>query len=183
MATNFPTSVDNFTNPTANDSLNLPSHSTQHTNANDAIEAIESYLIASNGPAPRGVVRYVVNTSAALNLTTTAETGFFTAASFTPITGRLYEITYSIGSLIKTTTAGNIIIRLRKDSLAGAVVSSGLFSTVTAGIGGSFTKTQVANLGSTAFVPFLSVEATTNGLTASNGVYDGCIIIKDIGLV
>jgi len=45
MATNFPTSVDNFTNPTANDSLNLPSHSTQHANANDAIEAIEGYLL------------------------------------------------------------------------------------------------------------------------------------------
>ena len=45
MATNFPTSVDNFTNPTANDSLNLPSHSTQHANANDAIEAVESYLL------------------------------------------------------------------------------------------------------------------------------------------
>jgi hypothetical protein len=37
--------VDNFTNPTANDSLNLPSHSTQHANANDAIEAVESYLL------------------------------------------------------------------------------------------------------------------------------------------
>jgi hypothetical protein len=45
MPTNFPTSVDNFTNPTANDSLNLPSHSTQHANANDAIEAVESYLL------------------------------------------------------------------------------------------------------------------------------------------
>lgn len=45
MPTNFPTSVDNFTNPTANDSLNLPSHSTQHANANDAIEAIETFLL------------------------------------------------------------------------------------------------------------------------------------------
>jgi hypothetical protein len=49
MPTNFPTGVDNFTNPTANDSLNLPSHSTQHANANDAIEAIESYLISGTG--------------------------------------------------------------------------------------------------------------------------------------
>jgi hypothetical protein len=46
MPTNFPTSVDNFTNPTANDSLNLPSHSTQHANANDAIEAIEAAIIS-----------------------------------------------------------------------------------------------------------------------------------------
>jgi hypothetical protein len=46
MPTNFPTGVDNFTNPTANDSLNLPSHSTQHANANDAIEAIENAIIS-----------------------------------------------------------------------------------------------------------------------------------------
>lgn len=54
MATNFPTSVDNFTNPTANDSLNLPSHSTQHANANDAIEAVEDYLL--NGAGKSGLV-------------------------------------------------------------------------------------------------------------------------------
>jgi hypothetical protein len=54
MPTNFPTSVDNFTNPTANDSLNLPSHSTQHANANDAIEAIEDYLL--NGASRAGLV-------------------------------------------------------------------------------------------------------------------------------
>ena len=53
MPTNFPTSVDNFTNPTANDSLNLPSHSTQHANANDAIEAVETYLL--NGAGKTGM--------------------------------------------------------------------------------------------------------------------------------
>jgi hypothetical protein len=45
MATNFPTGVDTFTNPVSNDSLNSPSHSTQHANANDAIEAIENAII------------------------------------------------------------------------------------------------------------------------------------------
>jgi hypothetical protein len=54
MPTNFPTGVDNFTNPTANDSLNLPSHSTQHANANDAIEAVEDYLL--NGAGKTGLV-------------------------------------------------------------------------------------------------------------------------------
>lgn len=45
MATNFPTSVDSLVNPTTSDSLNSPSHSAQHANANDAIEAIETYLL------------------------------------------------------------------------------------------------------------------------------------------
>jgi hypothetical protein len=49
MATNFPTSVDSLVNPVSNDSLNSPSHSAQHANANDAIEAIEGYLLTGLG--------------------------------------------------------------------------------------------------------------------------------------
>ena len=48
MATDFPTSLDNFTNPTSSDNLDSPSHSAQHANANDAIEAIETF-IGANG--------------------------------------------------------------------------------------------------------------------------------------
>jgi hypothetical protein len=47
MATNFPTSVDSLVNPVSNDSLNSPSHSAQHANANDAIEAVESYVLTT----------------------------------------------------------------------------------------------------------------------------------------
>jgi hypothetical protein len=54
MATNFPTSVDVLTNPVSNDSLNSPSHSAQHANANDAIEAVEDYLL--NGAGKSGLV-------------------------------------------------------------------------------------------------------------------------------
>ena len=54
MATNFPTSVDVLTNPVSNDSLNSPSHSAQHANANDAIEAVEDYLL--NGAGRSGLV-------------------------------------------------------------------------------------------------------------------------------
>ena len=45
MATNFPTSVDSFTNPTAVDTLDSPPHDQQHADANDAIEAIETALL------------------------------------------------------------------------------------------------------------------------------------------
>lgn len=42
MATNFPTSLDSLTNPLSTDALNNPSHSSQHANANDAIEALQA---------------------------------------------------------------------------------------------------------------------------------------------
>lgn len=42
MATSFPTSLDSLSNPASGDTLNAPSHSTQHANANDAIEMLEA---------------------------------------------------------------------------------------------------------------------------------------------
>ena len=42
MATDFPTGLDSLTNPAGTNKLNSPSHASQHTNSNDAIEAIEA---------------------------------------------------------------------------------------------------------------------------------------------
>jgi hypothetical protein len=70
MATNFPTSVDALTNPVSNDSLNSPSHSAQHANANDAIEAVEDYLL--NGAGKTGLILLSSSTftgSATVNFT------------------------------------------------------------------------------------------------------------------
>lgn len=74
MSTNFPTSVDALVNPAGTDSLTSPSHSAQHTNANDAIEAIETYLIEQE-------VDYAEITS---NVTVTATTS---ATATTIVTG------------------------------------------------------------------------------------------------
>ena len=68
--------MDNFTNPTANDSLNLPSHSTQHANANDAIEAIEGYLLTGAGKT--GLVH--LSTTAFTGVGVFAIDGAFTSA-------------------------------------------------------------------------------------------------------
>ena len=48
MATNFPASLDSLTNPTSSDSLNSPSHSAQHANVNDAIEALQAKVGADS---------------------------------------------------------------------------------------------------------------------------------------
>lgn len=42
MATNFPTNLDNFTNPTSGNTLASPDHAAQHANINDAVEALEA---------------------------------------------------------------------------------------------------------------------------------------------
>jgi hypothetical protein len=43
MATNWPNSVQTFTNPTAGSALNSPSHADQHTTVNDTVEALQEY--------------------------------------------------------------------------------------------------------------------------------------------
>lgn len=45
MPTNFPGSLDAFTNPSAGSVNTSPSHSSQHTDVNDAVEAIETFLL------------------------------------------------------------------------------------------------------------------------------------------
>jgi microcystin-dependent protein len=48
MSTNFPTSLDSLSNPSSGNTLNSPSHSTQHANANDAIEVLEAKVGIDN---------------------------------------------------------------------------------------------------------------------------------------
>lgn len=54
MTTQFPSALDNFTNPTPSDNLNTPAvlHSDQHANENDAIEAIEAWVGISGSLNP-----------------------------------------------------------------------------------------------------------------------------------
>ena len=55
MATSFPTSLDALVNPQPTDSVEVVSHSAQHANANDAIEALESKVGANNSTDPNSL--------------------------------------------------------------------------------------------------------------------------------
>lgn len=49
MAINFPTSLDSFTNPSGTQTLDSPDHAGQHSDANDALEALEAKVGISSG--------------------------------------------------------------------------------------------------------------------------------------
>lgn len=59
MATSFPNSLDTLTNPNSTDELSSPSHSQQHTNANDAIEALQT-KVGVNGSNDSNSIQYKV---------------------------------------------------------------------------------------------------------------------------
>ena len=44
MPTNFPSSLDTFTNPSSGDTLSNPSHAGQHSDVNDAVEAMQAVI-------------------------------------------------------------------------------------------------------------------------------------------
>jgi hypothetical protein len=60
MASNFPTSLDNFTNPTSTDTLDSPPHDVQHSDANDAIEALQA-KVGIDGSADTDSLDFKVN--------------------------------------------------------------------------------------------------------------------------
>jgi hypothetical protein len=60
LATNFPNSLDTLTNPNSSNPLSSPSHSQQHANENDAIEALQS-KVGVNGSADTNSLDYKVS--------------------------------------------------------------------------------------------------------------------------
>ena len=70
MATNFPGSLDSLTNPNSGDTLSSPSHSSQHADANDAIEALQA-KVGVNGSAVTTSLDYKVAQAATLTGTQT----------------------------------------------------------------------------------------------------------------
>lgn len=65
MAISFPTGLDNFTNPSSGNTLDSPSHSLQHSDLNDAVEALEAKLGVGASPAGSASAGQVLTISAA----------------------------------------------------------------------------------------------------------------------
>lgn len=109
MATNFPASLDSLTNPTSSDSLSSPSHSAQHANANDAIEALQA-KVGADSSAVTSSLDYKVaqlesdvagfTSGKILQVVSTTKTDTFstTNTTFTDVTGLTVSITPSSAS-------------------------------------------------------------------------------------
>jgi len=65
VAISFPTSLDNFTNPSSGNTLDSPSHSLQHSDINDAVEALEAKVGIGASPAGSATSGQVLTISAA----------------------------------------------------------------------------------------------------------------------
>jgi hypothetical protein len=108
MATNYPASLDVFTNPASGNTLDSPSHSLQHSDLNDAVEAIETKLGA--GAATPGTATalfpLVAGTAGATSWTRLTATGI---TSGTATSGQVLTANGSGAVSFNTPTAPGLV--------------------------------------------------------------------------
>jgi hypothetical protein len=84
VATTFPTTLDDFPNPTSEDQLNNAStalkHSVQHSNVNDALEALEA-KVGIDTSAVTGSLDYKIKNGSFIRKDVTATTGSLAPAA------------------------------------------------------------------------------------------------------
>ena len=107
MATNFPTSLDSFTNPSATDALDSVSvpHADQHADLNDAMEAVQSKL----GTGAGTIGEWTAFTPSWSNLT--VGNGTYRWARYTQINELvLFSVAFDLGSTSSMGTAPSFTV-------------------------------------------------------------------------
>ena len=107
MTTNFPSSLDSFSNPSATDAMDSATvpHADQHANVNDAVEALQA-KVGVDGSAVAGSLDYqVANQGLTLVKTQTVGSGVssVTVTDAFSATFDNYEILMSGGTQTATT--------------------------------------------------------------------------------
>ena len=121
MATNFPASLDTLTNPTSSDSLSSPSHSAQHANVNDAVEALQAKVGADSSAVTSSLDYKVaqlealgswVDFSSSQNIGISNTVGNGTLESYYAVTNDVVHVrgTFTLGST--SAIGGNVDINV-----------------------------------------------------------------------
>ena len=86
------------------------------TTANAIDSTLSSNITTLNttiAALPQGVKSYAIYTTGSVNVSTSTEVNIMASPAWTPIAGRLYEITYSIGLIVRDATADDASVFLR----------------------------------------------------------------------
>ena len=159
MASTYPTSLDSFTNPIAANPLTAPSHAQQHSDINDAMEAVQTKLAIGNTI----VGTYTAFTPTVNNLT--VGNGTLTSAYC-----QANKLVHYYGKLVfgSTTTfgVGNVSFTFPINPTVGGLspfsfTTVGTVSHSDVSAGGSYTGLAQINAGGTAFFPSVQNTAGT----------------------
>jgi len=176
MATNFPASLDTLTNPTSSDSLSSPSHSAQHANVNDAVEALQAkvgadssavtssldYKVAQLEAISHGKILQVVHATYSTQEDTTSATFVATSltANITPSDSANKVLAFAYVPMgvndAASSRSGYAVYEIDRGGTSVAV-------TFNIGYGGSGTENRVLNMPVTIFA--LDSPSSTSALT------------------
>ena len=190
MATNFPTSLDNLTNPAGSDPVNNPSHASQHANINDAIENLEAKVGVNNSTVTTSL-DYRVTQLEATPVASYTDEHARDAIALALAAGTHTNITINYndtGNSISISAAAGYTDEEARDAIALALRGSGgitissddVANTITISVDNTiatktYVDTAVSNLGSTA--------ASTYVLDSEVGQADGIATLDGTGKV
>lgn len=195
MASGFPGSIDNFTDPLTTSALNSPSHAGQHQDLNDAVEKIETYMglvlvktatvtnAADSGTAFRSIFTSLYNSYRIVCHTMTAATNgavprmtFFYSTSTEQTTTYYSSVTNSIYNGTSNLTSVNngafIALGAACDNLGLSSFSIDIHQVGASGRGAVLIQYNDAYNGS---------WASGGGLVATTRIYDGIKFFMSTG--
>lgn len=171
MPTLFPGAVDNFTNPTPADKLSTPAvlHTDQHSNINDAVEALETWALGVGQPVAIGAPANGLSITAAqvltIGLASAVAAGALSAADWTTFNNK---VGVEVDPVFLASAAAAIPALPLSPALGGTGIANAAGSTLT--LGGA---TTISTGGTIALGGFtLTVPATgTAALLATANVF------------
>ena len=204
MASNFPSSLDSFTNPSSSDAMDSVSvpHATQHSDLNDAVEALQAkvgadssavtssldYKVAQLEAISHGKILQVVSTTKTDSFTTTS-------TSFVDVTGLSVSITptsatstilviYSIALARGANNTGKTAMQVVRDSTALFLTAGGHTAQISfqsALEGPDYASGASVDSPATTSATTYKIQLKTNsGTGAVNAVYDGTTCVSSL---
>ena len=137
---------------------------------------------------PFGYMAGVRSTTATSTPTTSAEVSFLQSTSFTPVTNRIYRVSWAVGSFIKNAGTNNQDIYIRVGSSSGTIIDHVLYSGLAIGYYGAAAKVgyvttaQIGTTSSTSLFMTVANNGTNSAATfTSDANSPSLILIEDIG--
>ena len=158
---------------------------TQTSGNNTTAVATTAFVATAVSSLPRGVVAYVREESGSMSLNSMFG-GIIvlngTTTTFTPVAGRLYRCSYSIGSITQPASPGALIVTLNKSG-GSNMDTSNLYESTTNIVSHTRVITLTSSqLGTSPTNLSLSVQTDTSVTVTPSSVRPTIIIVEDIGL-
>lgn len=146
-------------------------------NPNTAFTAGQILTADQQNRFPRGVMSYNTRTTSQTGVTTEVIT--ITGSSFTAAAGRLYKVTYFEPDLYNGGT-DDIILRIRKTNISGAIVQTAYFTNGTAiDRAGSLVAITTFSAGTANLVA--TIQCAQAAAAGRGTDYAAYLIVEDIG--